>query len=248
QNAASASQIPGCATVPASGLLIQTPEGAGEITFLINEVDIRIGSTVFFQAQPNGSLTVSTLQGAARVRAFGTESIAIAGSQVTVPMDKNLAPAGPPSAPAPYDEALLRTLPLGALDKTVVVLPPMTPAEIQADIAAIVGGPGTTTDQETVVSGGGSGSGGGKSGTTGGGTSTTTGDGTSDTTNDTSDTTGDGTSDTSGDGTSDTTIEPTAPPPSDPAAACKNGGWQTMTDGSGNPFKNQGDCVSYFNH
>jgi choice-of-anchor C domain-containing protein len=27
---------------------------------------------------------------------------------------------------------------------------------------------------------------------------------------------------------------------------CKNGGWQTMIDGAGNSFKNQGDCVSYF--
>jgi len=27
---------------------------------------------------------------------------------------------------------------------------------------------------------------------------------------------------------------------------CKNGGWQTMIDTSGNAFKNQGDCVSFF--
>jgi choice-of-anchor C domain-containing protein len=27
---------------------------------------------------------------------------------------------------------------------------------------------------------------------------------------------------------------------------CKQGGWQTMIDGAGNHFKNQGDCVSYF--
>ena len=26
---------------------------------------------------------------------------------------------------------------------------------------------------------------------------------------------------------------------------CKNGGWQTLRDGNGKPFKNQGDCVSY---
>jgi hypothetical protein len=26
---------------------------------------------------------------------------------------------------------------------------------------------------------------------------------------------------------------------------CKNGGWQTLVDANGNPFKNQGDCVSY---
>jgi choice-of-anchor C domain-containing protein len=27
---------------------------------------------------------------------------------------------------------------------------------------------------------------------------------------------------------------------------CKNGGWQSMIDNTGNTFKNQGDCVSYF--
>jgi Glycine rich protein len=26
---------------------------------------------------------------------------------------------------------------------------------------------------------------------------------------------------------------------------CKNGGWKNLVDGNGNPFKNQGDCVSY---
>jgi len=29
---------------------------------------------------------------------------------------------------------------------------------------------------------------------------------------------------------------------------CKNGGWQTLTDASGQPFNNQGQCVSYFIH
>lgn len=27
---------------------------------------------------------------------------------------------------------------------------------------------------------------------------------------------------------------------------CKKGGWQSLTDAFGTPFKNQGDCVSYF--
>jgi hypothetical protein len=27
---------------------------------------------------------------------------------------------------------------------------------------------------------------------------------------------------------------------------CKNGGWESMLDTSGNSFKNQGDCVSFF--
>lgn len=29
---------------------------------------------------------------------------------------------------------------------------------------------------------------------------------------------------------------------------CKNGGYQTLTDADGNTFRNQGQCVSYFNH
>ena len=29
---------------------------------------------------------------------------------------------------------------------------------------------------------------------------------------------------------------------------CKNGGWQTLTDNNGNPFSNQGQCVSFTNH
>ena len=35
-----------------------------------------------------------------------------------------------------------------------------------------------------------------------------------------------------------------------PAAVqqCKDGGWQTLTDASGQPFKNQGQCISYFIH
>ena len=31
------------------------------------------------------------------------------------------------------------------------------------------------------------------------------------------------------------------------AAACKNGGWETLRRADGTPFKNQGDCVSYVN-
>jgi hypothetical protein len=29
---------------------------------------------------------------------------------------------------------------------------------------------------------------------------------------------------------------------------CKDGGWQTLADASGQPFRNQGQCISYFIH
>jgi hypothetical protein len=39
-------------------------------------------------------------------------------------------------------------------------------------------------------------------------------------------------------------LTPLTPPTKD---ACKNGGWQKYVDGQWNNFKNQGDCVSWFN-
>lgn len=41
------------------------------------------------------------------------------------------------------------------------------------------------------------------------------------------------------------TYEPNVPTSKD---QCKDGGWRNLEDANGQPFKNQGDCVSYFNH
>lgn len=41
------------------------------------------------------------------------------------------------------------------------------------------------------------------------------------------------------------TFEPNTPTSKD---ECKDNGWQGLEDANGNPFKNQGQCVSYFNH
>jgi hypothetical protein len=41
------------------------------------------------------------------------------------------------------------------------------------------------------------------------------------------------------------TYEPNTPTNKD---QCKKGGWQSLEDANGQPFKNQGQCVSYFNH
>jgi choice-of-anchor C domain-containing protein len=42
------------------------------------------------------------------------------------------------------------------------------------------------------------------------------------------------------------TTPPPPPPPPPTGADCKDGGWRSMSDDSGQPFKNQGDCVSSF--
>lgn len=42
-------------------------------------------------------------------------------------------------------------------------------------------------------------------------------------------------------------LEPVSPPPGEPTTAddCKKGGWETLTDDEGTPFRNQGNCVSW---
>jgi hypothetical protein len=44
---------PACNEMPENGLLVQTPEGVGEINLLVNEVEISMGSTVFLSAPRN---------------------------------------------------------------------------------------------------------------------------------------------------------------------------------------------------
>lgn len=119
-----------CPEVPTSGLLIQTPEGVGEVKLLINEVNIQMGSTVFFDAQPNGLMTVTTLEGHARVEAMGVTHMAVAGTSVQVALDENMRPAAPPTLPRPYDEAALHNLPIGSLDRAIEIHPPLTPDEL----------------------------------------------------------------------------------------------------------------------
>ena len=93
----------GCTNITENGLLIQTPEGIGKVTLWINQVKIRIGSTVLFQAAPGGDLKVSTFEGAAEVEAMGEMQVAATGMSVSVPMNDALQPAAPPTIPVTFD-------------------------------------------------------------------------------------------------------------------------------------------------
>ncbi len=180
-----------CAQVPASGLMIQTPEGSGEVRLWINEVRVDFGSTVYFQAQANGMMTVTTVEGHARVEAMGIASTAVAGTSVQVPLDANLKPTAPPSAPQSYNAAALQNLPLSLLQRPISIHPGLTPQELLAtqqpipDVATngnvAVNAPGkngnsdTTTSSNTTVSSNSSQSGSQSGGDSGSGNSSDTG-------------------------------------------------------------------------
>ena len=137
---------PSCAEVPENGVMIQTSEGEAQVDLWINEVRIRLGSTAFIQAQRSKEMTITMLEGESHVQAKGVEYSAPAGTQLTIPMDQNLAPSAPPNPPAPITNTNISNLPLQSLDRQITLPtlePSSTPTET-SDAATI-----TPTDTDT---------------------------------------------------------------------------------------------------
>ncbi len=101
-----------CEEAPESGLLIQTPDGVGEVAFTMNGVDVTLGSTAFFQAEPDGFMGVYLFDGGATVSAEGETQVLPAGNALLVPMDADLRPAGPPTEPHEFEVEDFAALPL----------------------------------------------------------------------------------------------------------------------------------------
>jgi hypothetical protein len=121
-----------CVEAPDSGILIQTPHGAGSVDLLVNEVSIRLGSTAYLQAQPGDYMTVSVIEGRARIEALGTAVTAPAGTRVRVPLDGDGIASGEPERLEAYVEAELAALPVGlGVFDPVEVAPALTEAEIE---------------------------------------------------------------------------------------------------------------------
>lgn len=94
-----------CEDAPESGLMVQTPQGSGQVLFNINGVDIEMGSTVYFQSNTSGDdseFTVNTLEGAAYVHQGGQRRLAIAGTRLRL---KALRRLGRPTTATPVPES-----------------------------------------------------------------------------------------------------------------------------------------------
>lgn len=110
-----------CAEAPESGILIQTPQGAGLVSFRLNDVDISLGSTAYVQAQPDSDLTFSVVEGQAQVTAQGVTEIVPAGNQTRVQLDAEGKPAAPPTLPQPYTRERVRQLPIVQLERQITI-------------------------------------------------------------------------------------------------------------------------------
>ncbi|MFO7321359.1 MAG: hypothetical protein DIU68_006490 [Chloroflexota bacterium] len=120
-----------CDEQPVNGLLIQTPASAPEVTLAINDVEIALGSTIFVQAIPDELLTISTLEGMARITFGGVTQVAVAGTSVSTPLGPNLRAAGPPRPAQPYDRRLAGLAPLAALEYPVAAPPPLPASAVE---------------------------------------------------------------------------------------------------------------------
>ena len=123
-----------CAGAPADGLLIQTPKGAGQISLRANNVDIRLGSTAYLQAQPGANMRVEVVEGEGHLTANHKTVDIPAGSEVDVPLGDDLNADGAPTDPFAYDEADVVDLPISDLPDEFTVAPPADAEEIQAAI------------------------------------------------------------------------------------------------------------------
>lgn len=120
---------PQCAEAPLDGILIQTPAGQGSIEFVINEIQISLGSTTFIRSQRGESITFAMIEGQIRASTEDGSAFAVAGTQVRVPLDDDNIPIGRPTV-EPYDLDDLAGLPLSLLPSTVSISAPLTEDEI----------------------------------------------------------------------------------------------------------------------
>ncbi|HEX2621920.1 MAG TPA: SH3 domain-containing protein, partial [Phototrophicaceae bacterium] len=118
-----------CSAAPNSGMMIQTPEGQATVTLWIDEVIIELDGTAFVQADPNGDLTVTTLDGSANVTANGETRTSIAGTSIDVPLNEDLTAAGAPGDPQPLDPDAVQSLPTDLLENPIDVPDPLEVTE-----------------------------------------------------------------------------------------------------------------------
>lgn len=127
-----------CLAMPDSGIMIQTPQGAREILLKVNGVDVRVGSTIYMQAQPDGYLTIYVVEGHITVTGEGVTQVAPEGTLIRVPIDENMTVNGAPEPPEPYTTEQVEPLTdmIVLLPDDIAMSEPYDPEELEAYLAS----------------------------------------------------------------------------------------------------------------
>jgi hypothetical protein len=116
-----------CAEAPASGVLVQSPQGAGTISLTLNGVEVTMGSTLYFNGAPNEDMTIAVLEGEATLTQNDESVTLTAGLQTSVALDSDGNATGAFSDPAPYETESYSTLPVILLPETIGASAETTP-------------------------------------------------------------------------------------------------------------------------
>ncbi|HRF98008.1 MAG TPA: hypothetical protein PLZ51_22535, partial [Aggregatilineales bacterium] len=121
-----------CAEAPESGMLVQTPKGVGEVNFVVNGVEIAMGSTVFFQASADTQLTATTVEGSAVLTVDEKSSTVLAGTRFGVSLLEEEF-LSTPNFPESYQDDVQRlaVLPLNLLEREINIHPPFDGAMLE---------------------------------------------------------------------------------------------------------------------
>ena len=111
-----------CAEIQDSGLLVQTPKGVGTINLLVNEINVDMGSTVYFRINSDRELSIAPVQGSARIKSGGTTRSIVAGTQIRTRLNDDYLPEGIPSEPESYAQDLTyQYLPINGLEYEIEI-------------------------------------------------------------------------------------------------------------------------------
>jgi hypothetical protein len=125
-----------CEAAPDSGILIQTPKNAARVKLQVNGAQIDLGSTVYLQAQPGNTMTVTVLEGAARLTANGATQTVPARTYSEVPLNASGQASGKPAYPKPYNRAPLLALPVDRLPDPIDILLPLPTEQVDSAVQA----------------------------------------------------------------------------------------------------------------
>ncbi len=101
-----------CDEAPESGVLVQTPEGVGEVACNVDGVDVAMGSTVLFQAEAGNEMRVNAIEGSAVLNFDGVLHAVIAGTRLRVALGEDLLPSARPHLLEAYEAGDFRAMPL----------------------------------------------------------------------------------------------------------------------------------------
>jgi hypothetical protein len=89
-----ANTSPDCDTID-SGVLLQSPSGLPDrVRIRINSMELRLNGTAYIQAQADGLMTVTVLEGEVALIVDGSRTNVTSGSQASVALNSNLEPSG----------------------------------------------------------------------------------------------------------------------------------------------------------